>query len=365
MRNRGSKVNILLIISKNDRYGAQRIFLDQVRILHTMGNRIIVVGRGSEGYVPDAVRAMGVEYHGFPLKGLGDLCRLRKLVRRCEIDIIHTTLDRADYFGVLLSLVTRVPVVSTMMVPRYHPGSRFADKVVVLSEKLKKVLLAKGVKQEKISLIRPGIDVDRFSHPDSGKREAWRSKLNRDRYSTVFCHVASLIPRKGHLVSLELMAACKKLGENPLLVIIGDPLEGDYYQALVDAVSRLDLKDNVHFTGWTADTAEIISLCHVTLLPSENEALGIVLMEGMAAGTPIVAREGEGGAELVEEYGTGFLYSAREDISVLAEKIAALRRDRTGFKALSDDCGNKAKDFFSMKSFGENLMELYRAAGTP
>jgi glycosyltransferase involved in cell wall biosynthesis len=358
-------VNILLIISKNDRYGAQRIFLDQVHILHKMANRVIVVGRGSDGFVPDAVRAMGVEYHGLPLKGLADLFRLRQLVHHHAIDIIHTTLDRADYFGVLLSLVTRRPVVSTMMVPRYHPGFRFADKVVVLSGKLKKVLMSKGIKQNKITVVRPGIDVDRFAHPDPEKREAWRTKLHTDRYSTVFCHIASLIPRKGHLISLEMIAAYKKLGGNPLLVIIGDPLEGDYYTSLNENISRLGLKENVRFTGWTADTAEIVSLSHITLLPSENEALGIVLMEGMAAGTPVVAREGEGGAELIEEYGTGFLYSSQEDIKLLAGKIAALRRDKARYQTLSDDCRKKAEDFFSMKNFGEKLMELYRTVGAP
>jgi glycosyltransferase involved in cell wall biosynthesis len=356
-------VNILLIISKNDRYGAQRIFLDQVHILHKMANRVIVVGRGIDGFVPETVRAMGVEYHGLPLKGIGDLLRLRQLVRRNAIDIIHTTLDRADYFGVLLSVVTRKPVVSTMMVPRYHPGFRFADRVVVLSEKLKKVLLSKGIKQKKIVVIRPGIDVDRFAQPDREKREAWRAKLHTDRYSTVFCHIASLIPRKSHLISLELMAAYRKMGGNPLLVIIGDPLEGEYYTSLNENISRLGLKGNVYFTGWTADTAEILSLSHITLLPSENEALGIVLMEGMAAGTPIIAREGEGGAEVVEEYGTGFLYNNREDISILAGKIAALRQNKSRYRSLSDACKKNAEDFFSLKYYGEKLLELYRDAG--
>lgn len=357
-------MNILLMISKNDRYGAQRIFLDQVAVLRSMNNRVIVAGRGSEGYVPESVRALEVEYCDVPMKGIGDIFRLRQLVRERNIDIIHTTLDRADYFGVLLSLVTRKPVVSTMMVPRYHPGFRFADKVIVLSEKLKRVLLSKGIPQKKIIVIRPGIDVDRFAHPDPEKQKAWRAKIRADRYSTVFCHIASLIPRKSHLISLELTAAYKKLGGEPLLVIIGDPLEGHYYASLNDAISRLGLKDNVHFTGWTADTAEVLSLSHITLLPSENEALGIVLMEGMAAGTPIVAREGEGGAELIEEYGGGFLYRVQEDIGDLAKRIVAIRRDKARYQTVSDDCRKKAQKFFSLGSFGERLMELYRALET-
>ncbi len=353
-------MNILMIISKNDRYGAQRIFIDQVEVLHSMNNRVVVAGRGSEGYVPESVRARGVEYCDMPMKGINDIFRLRQLVRSRGIDIIHTTLDRADYFGAFLSLITRKPVISTMMVPRYHPGFKFVDKVVVLSEKLKMLLLEKGIKPENIVVIRPGVDVKRFSNPDPVKRDAWKKKLNTEEYSTVFCHAASIIPRKGHLVSLELTAACKKMGEKPLLIIIGDPLQGEYYESLLESIPRMGLKENVYFTGWTSDVPEILSLSHLTLLPSENEALGIVLMEGMAAGTPIVAREGEGGGELINEYGAGFLYRAREDIGELAKRIVEMRRDKVRYQALSGNCRNVAAECFSMKSFGDKLMELYR-----
>jgi L-malate glycosyltransferase len=354
-------MNILLIISKNDRYGAQRIFLDQVGILKSMNNQVIVVCRGEQGFVPDAVRSLGVAYYGLPLKGFEDVWSLKRLVKKHDIHVIHTTLDRADYFGVLVSWLTRVPVVTTMMVPRYHPGFRFADKIVVLSEKLKKVLIEKGIHRKRITMIRPGIDVDRFAHPDELKRADWHDKLTIAQYSTVFCHVASLIPRKGHRVSLEIIAAYKNLGGNPLLIIIGDPVEGEYYRSLVDAVDELGLQKHVRFTGWTRDTAEIISLCHITLLPSENEALGIVLMEGMAAGTPIVAKKGEGGAELIEEYGTGYLYDEKNGIPVLAEQIYALRRDKKRYEALSHDCRKKAGELFTLSVFGQNLMAVYRS----
>lgn len=352
-------MNILMMISKNDRYGAQRIFLDQVDVMRGLNNRIIVVGRGSNGYVPESVRNMGVEYHDLPMKGIGDICRLRELVLGQGIELIHTTLDRADYFGVLLSLVTRKPLVSTMMVPRYHPGFKFADKVVVLSEKLKRLLLEKGIKPNNIAVIRPGVDVNRFSKPDPQKRDMWKKKLNVEEYSTVFCHTASIIPRKGHLVSLELLAACKKIGEKPLLVIIGDPLQGEYYESLLRFISHRHLKENVYFVGWTSEVPEILSLCHITLLPSENEALGVVLMEGMAAGTPIIAREGEGGAELIDEYQTGFIYSTHEDINDLAGKIVGLRRDDVRWNTISNKCKKIAEDVFSMKNFGNKLMELY------
>ena len=355
-------MNILQMISKNDRYGAQRIFLDQVATLRSIsGNTVVVAGRGSEGYVTDSVQALGVPYHGSPMKSIKDIFFLRNIIKRYNIDVIHTTLDRADYLGVVLSKITGIPVVSTNMVPRYHFGFRFDDKVIILAEKQRSLLEKGGVDPGKITLVRPGIDVDRFSTPAPDKRESWKHKLNSNAYNIVLCHISSLIERKAHLISIDIAAGCKERGERPLLIIIGDPLSGEYYETLMRKITSLGLTENVHFTGWTSEVPEILSLSHFTVLPSENEALGVVLMEGMAAGTPIVARKGEGGAELINDYGTGFLYNPEEGVGPLVDQIVGLRRDEEQYQALSERCRKIAADDFSMKRFGEKLMDVYGA----
>jgi glycosyltransferase involved in cell wall biosynthesis len=347
------------MISKNDRYGAQRIFLDQVKALHDLGNEVFVVARGSEGYVADSVRALGIPYIGIDMKGLADILFLRKFVKDRNIDVIHTTLDRADYLGAIVAKLTRRRVVSTMMVPRCHPGLRFMDRIAVLSRMQQRLLEQKGISPDKIILIRPGIDVDRFSKPDLQKRSAWKEKLRIERFSMVFCHISSMLTRKAHLVSLEVVAACKKHGENPLLVIIGDPLEGEYYEALLRQARTDGIVENIYFTGWTRDVPEILSLSHFTILPSENEALGVVLMEGMAAGTPIIARKGEGGAELIDDYGCGFLYEPEKGVRSMIDPLISLYRNRAMYHDLSGKCRTIASNEFTMSHFGEHLMTLY------
>ncbi len=355
-------MNILQMISKNDRYGAQRVFLDQVATLHAMGHNVTVVTRGTKGYVTDSVRGMGLACHGIRMKGIRDILFLRRLVKNNKIDIIHTSLDRADYIGIALSWITRCPVVSTMNVLRCHVGYRFMDRVIAVSRKQKSLLDKKGIQRKKTLVIRPGIDVRRFSRPDAKKRSVWKNLLHIDRYSSVFCHISSLLTNKAHLVSLELVSECKKRGERPLLVFIGDPLQGDYYEGLLRRSVELGLRDNIHFTGWTSEVPELLSLSHFTLLPSRHEALGVVLMEGMAAGTPIIAREGEGGAELIEEYGAGFLYQPGENISSLAEGVVALLRDSERYRLLSERCKKIAEEEFSLARFGQRLTQLYGEA---
>ena len=352
-------MNILQMISKNDRYGAQRIFLDQVATLHAMGHTVTVVARGTKGYVTDSVRGMGLDCHGISMKGISDGLFLRRLVKKNKIDVIHTTLDRADYLGIVLSWLTHCPVVSTMMVPRCHVGYRFMDRVIALSNMQRSLLDEKRVPRKKTLVIRPGIDVQRFSRPDANKRQVWKEKLHIDRYSSVFCHISSLLTRKAHLISLEIVSECKKRGERPLLVFIGDPVHGEYYESLLTRSAELGIRDNIHFTGWTSEVPEILSLSHFTVLPSENEALGVVLMEGMAAGTPIIARKGEGGAELIEEYGTGFLYKPGAGVSALADQVVGLLRDPAQYRALSERCKKIAQNDFSLSRFGEKLTHVY------
>ena len=354
-------MNILMMTSKNDKYGAQRVFLDQVSALRRMGHQVVVVGRGMEGYVADSVRSMHVEYHGIPLKGIGDILFLKRLVKQYSIDIIHTSLDRADYFGILLSFLTRRPMVSTMNVRRYHIGYRFADRIVTVSNKQRELLLGNGIKADRISVIRPWIDAVRYSNPVADRRDAWKQKLSISGYTIVFCHISSIIPQKSHTVSIELVAECKRRGERPLLIIAGDPLLGDYYESLVKKISGEELEENVYFTGWTSELPELLSLSNFTLLPSVHEAFGMVLLEGMAAGTPIVARAGEGGAELIEEYGTGFLYRPAEGVSGLADTILALWRDPDRYKGLSSKCRKVAMTEFSLERFGKQLVSLYQS----
>ena len=234
------------------------------------------------------------------MKGIGDILFLRRLVRNNGIELIHTALDRADYLGILAAKTTGIPSVTTMNVKRYHPGYRFARRVVTVSRQQRELLISKGVNAAKIDVVRPGIDLERFSRPDPEKREAWRKKLGHDRFSLVFCHIANVLPQKNHSVSLDLVRYCKQKGEKPLLIIAGDPLQGEYYESLVKMIAAGGLEHNVYFTGWTSELPELLSLSHFTLLPSVHEALGMVLIEGMAAGTPIIARKGEGGAELID-----------------------------------------------------------------
>ncbi|MFA5072414.1 MAG: glycosyltransferase family 4 protein [Nitrospirota bacterium] len=350
---------ILMMISKNDKYGAQRVFVDQASILHSMGNQVVIVGRGERGYIPETVKSKGIKYFHCNMSGFRDIFFLKRLVRDYQVDIIHTALDRADYLGILVSWLTNIPCVSTMNVRRYHTGYRFMNAMVTVSNVQKNLLIQKGIPSDRIQVVRPGINSERYTKLIPRKQEVWKKRLNIKEYSLVLCHISSIIPQKSHSVSIDILEYCKEKGEYPLLVIAGDPMHGEYYESLIAKIQKAGLEKHVYFTGWTTELPEILSLGNFTLLPSVHEAFGIVLLEGMAAGTPIIAREGEGGAELIEDYHTGFLYRPEEGIGALGDKILAVWRNKNQYSELSRKCRATVRDNLSIQKFGEQLVDLY------
>ena len=104
--------------------------------------------------------------------------------------------------------------------------------VLQLDEKAKDLLVSKGISRGKISLVRPGIDVTRFSRPNPEQRNIWNKKLKAGSYSIVFSHVATPRCSRRHF---EVPAAGALLFEHadrrPTLTMFEDRKECVFYDA--------------------------------------------------------------------------------------------------------------------------------------
>ena len=121
----------------------------------------------------------------------------------------------------------------------------------------------------------------------------------------------------------ELYYLRSQLGHDVGLVIMGEPTrnEGDdYLQQLRQMVARLGLQNHAHFRGFRVNPAVFYQAINVFVLASENETYGMVTLEAMAAGVPIVAAATGGTVELVRHNHTGLLYLLR-DVAACARAI--------------------------------------------
>ncbi|MDP2024891.1 glycosyltransferase family 4 protein [Sulfuriferula sp.] len=163
-----------------------------------------------------------------------------------------------------------------------------------------------------------------------GREDDLRRRLGIPPGDRIVLFVGRMIDAKRPLDALEAFRLAGAATSDATLVFVGD---GPLLEQIKAAATGVD---NVVFTGWLTDpaqTAALMAISAVMVLPSQHETWGAVVNEAMAAGTPVIASDRVGSAiELIESEVSGIIYPVG-DTGALADAIArvllndALRRD--------------------------------------
>jgi teichuronic acid biosynthesis glycosyltransferase TuaC len=195
-------------------------------------------------------------------------------------------------------------------------AAREAAVCVAVCDDLRQRLTALGAPEDRTLTLRNGVDLERFSPGDRAASRAARG-LN----GLVLLSVGSLIPRKGHALTIEAM---QRHPDAVLLIAGSGPLRGE-----LEALAReLGVADRVRFLGEVPHT-ELVDLyraADIMVLASEREGWANVLLESMACGTPVVATAVNGAPEVVRSRAAGVLVWERT-AEGLAAAIDAIRRN--------------------------------------
>jgi D-inositol-3-phosphate glycosyltransferase len=202
------------------------------------------------------------------------------------------------------------------------------DRIVAASEVERAQLVGLyGARFDRVSVIPCGVDTGLFR---PGDPRAARARLGLDDRPTLL-YVGRLAPIKGLSTLLEAVDRLAEDGRRVrLLVIGGDADEGvDGHEAYVRGLTcRLGLCDDVRFLGAQpqASLRDYYVASDLTIMPSYYESFGMVALEAMACGSPVVASRVGGLATTVRDGLTGFLVP-EGDAPALAGRIAALLSD--------------------------------------
>lgn len=177
--------------------------------------------------------------------------------------------------------------------------------------------------------------------------------------SQVILSVSRLVDRKGHDVALEAFKILSQTHPDMRYVIVGDGPDRERLQYLADS---LKVADRVVFTGSLPDddVAAALHAATVFLLPTRSdgtdvEGFGLVFLEAAVAGLPVVAGEGGGVAEAVEDGKTGFVVQPR-DPQAVAEAVRRLLDDQE----LRTRMSNTARERVAREFQWEKQLEEYR-----
>lgn len=306
----------------------------------------------------------------------GEIRRRQDAIAAWQPDLVHIhTPFVAHYLGLRLARRLNLPVIETYhtyfeeylfhyipFLPRAtlrrlargfsRRQCNAVDALVVPSRAMQRVLQEYGVRTP-MSVIPTGLELDGFHR---GDRAGFCAEHGIDPNRPILMHIGRVAHEKNIHFLLEMVEELSAAVPDVLLVIAG---EGPARAQLQRQVRELDIEDNVRFIGYLERGAPLwncYSAADVFVFASRTETQGLVLLEAMALGVPVVSTACMGTHDILDA-GRGAIV-AREEVEDFADKVAQLLRN-AGFRALLGNEGRHYAATWSSERMTEKLIQLY------
>jgi glycosyltransferase involved in cell wall biosynthesis len=298
--------------------------------------------------------------------------RLYRLLREGNHDLVHTHLIHADLYGTLAAKLAGAPIIVSTKhndnAFRRHPfyalldrlASKFADKIIVISDHLKRFFVEiERLDPRKMTRIYYGLDAGWVEGQSSktARPISIQEELGIPPDTPLAGIIARLNPQKGHTYLVTAFAKVVDSLPEARLLIVGD---GNLREDLERQTKELRITRRVTFTGWRDDIPRIMAALNLLILPSLWEGFGLVLLEAMVMGKPIVASRVSAIPEIVVDGVTGLLVPPR-DPEAMAKAIIALLQDKEQAEAMGLTGRERVERSFSVEMMVQQAEALYEA----
>jgi len=243
----------------------------------------------------------------------------------------------------------------------------FADRLVAATiNEQNEMVDFFGVPPENISVAPPGVDLARFSPLDQGRARAYLGMPPEHR---MILFVGRIQPLKGIDTLVKALALVK--AQHPTLtkdvclcLIGGDPhpdseLEQAELERLRQLEAELDLGDLITLLGAKEQDTLVYyyAAAEMVVMPSHYESFGMVALEAMACGTPVIASDVGGLSFNIEDGFNGYLVPGRNP-QALADKIALLLRNKVLRDQLAEQAGEWVQRY-SWANIADELLDIF------
>jgi len=264
------------------------------------------------------------------------LARLAKTIKSVNPDLVHTNSLKADVLAGFAARLIGVPViwhVRDRIDTDYLPG--FAVSLIrLLSRCLPTLVIANSAStlatlpaqlKKRSQVISSGLDLAPFAA--SGQNSERLSEAIEAGREIRIGLVGRICRWKGQHIFIEAAEIVRRIYPNARFLIIGAPLFGEdaYQKELETLVIERHLETGVEFLGFRKNMPETMAnlhlVAHTSIIP---EPFGQVIIQGMAAGKPVIATEGGGPSEIIQNTKTGRLIRRADSGSLAAAIIETL-----------------------------------------
>jgi len=317
------------------------------------------------GFQTAPYRSVDLSYRK-PGPFLGASFQLARQLRRENIALVHCSDLMAGLRAAPAAKIARLPVLCHIRnphpdVPRHdRPLLRAVDRFIFVSRHARDEF-GYSVAAQRGSVIYDGLEPIPIDRHAARQRLLAQFSLPSD--ARLVGMVARLAPQKDYATLITAVARVVVVDPTVRVLVVGDHTNTEVarqqYRALVRLVEERQVRGHVIFAGFRDDVPQLLSGLDVSVLATNFEGFGLVIVEAMAQGTPVIATRMGGVTEIITDRQTGLLHRPADDAD-LAGKILALLSNKELWQRLADAGRRLVEDRFSVRQFSENVAKVYR-----
>src|SRR3569623_1410771 len=296
---------------------------------------------------------------------LAPAMKLARLIREENYQLVHTHTPRAAFVGRLAAAMTGVPIVHHLHSPTTVDSTRRVRNwlnagaerlsltrvaaVIAVSNSLGRYAGRIGLPQERRFVVHNGVPTCGPLPPRTTPAESW----------TLGC-VALFRPRKGLEVLLQALAQLRTAGRQVRLRAVGSFETPEYEYQIRSLADRLQLTGAIDWRGFSSNVNAELERMDLFVLPSLfGEGLPMVILEAMAAGTPVIGTWVEGVPEAIRD-GIDGVIASPGDAEDLARAISRFMHGQADWQAVRASAHARQAEQFSDRSMAAGVARVYR-----
>ncbi len=373
MINDGKKFNILYLHNESIMGGAEISLLNLAKRL----NRELFTPHfacSKEGPFIDELRKLQI-YPDFvqfpsirwpnPVRICKTIRSLINIIKKNQIDLIHSNQPRSNLFGAITAKIKNVPIVwheRCLERGRFDSDNIFSflpDKIICNSDAVRNRFRKDAKTDTKIRTIINGVDLKKFNPESNGK--VIRKEFNIDEDVPIIGTIGRIDPEKGYECFLESARIILQDVRDVHFLVVGGATNKSSL-ALEKSLNEMSVEKgidkNTIFTGFRRDIPPLLASMDVVVLPSGIDACSRVLFEAMAMQKPLVATNAGGTPEIVQDGITGLL-TKPGDSSEMAKCIIQLLQNKELAKQYGKAGRKRVEELFTIERNVNKTEDVY------
>jgi glycosyltransferase involved in cell wall biosynthesis len=371
---------VLHVIDHTADGGAQVVVHQFIRELRGRFDFAVTV-LGRSGRFSGAYEAMGVPVFALGTRGSRwnplPIVPLVDVIRQNRFDLVHTHLFKANIIGTLAAkwagvrtilhdhwgvypetLKYHIPnrVMSRIYIEIYRYVLRLCDRALVLTERdLRFYLKYYAIEASEIAVLPNSVDLNDFNSPAICSSTV-REQLGLSPQTRLVVMIARLEVEKDWLTFLQVARQVRaKMGQSCAFLIVGS---GSEEQTLRNYANTQN-SDDIFFLGYRDDIPLLLREADVFLLTSRFEPFGIVVLEAMAAGCPVVATRSGGPQTILTDEVDGLLGEVG-DVYGLSARVLRLLNDEKLGQRLALNARRKVVRYYNVNTISVRMASIYK-----